>query len=267
VSNSILTKNSFSNYKGDIMQENLVGAVTAGGFGFGHVPITDDFDTENMIGIIAVDDSGSISPFATDIENMLKTVTQMNQSLPTKNKIMQRVTKFGDCVEEVHGIQPVDQIDVSKYTGVINAGGMTALRDAVMDALEVSEKFCGDLIKQDYDATACIFVITDGCENNSAKCRSNAAVKAKIDALRVDEYAFTSQPIIVLIGINVKDPNIKAALDTFSKECGIDKFIAMEDVTKSSLGKLAGLISQSFSSKSQLVKSKNVSQQVSQITI
>jgi len=249
------------------MQENLISTITAGGFGFGHVPITDDLDNENMLGIISVDDSGSISPFARDIENMLTTVTQMNQSLPTKNKIMQRVTKFGNQVHEVHGIQPVDQIDVTKYNGIIKAGGLTALRDAIMDALEVSEKFCGDLIKQDYDATACIFIITDGCENNSAKCRSNAAVKAKIDALRVDEYAFTSQPIIVLIGINVKDQFVKDQLDTFSKECGIDKFIAMEDATKSSLGKLAGLISQSFSSKSQNVTSKNVSQQVSQITI
>jgi len=249
------------------MQENLVAAVTAGGFGFGHVPITDDFDTETMLGIISVDDSGSVSQFATDIENMLKIVTQMNQSLPTKNKIMQRVTKFGDYVEEVHGIQPVDQIDTNKYTGVVQAGGMTALRDAVMDALEVSEKFCTDLIKQDYDATACIFIITDGCENNSHKCRSNTLVADKIKALRVDEYAFTSAPIIVLIGINVKDQFVKGQLDTFAKECCIDKFIAMEDVTKSSLGKLAGLISQSFSSKSQNVTSKNVSQQVSQITI
>lgn len=249
------------------MEEKLVSTTTTSGFQFGHVPIADDFDDENMIGIVAVDDSGSVNGFRKEIELMLQTVTQMNQSLPTKNKIMQRVTKFGDNLEEVHGIMPVEQIDTKVYNGILQCGGMTALRDAVMDALEVSEKFCRDLRQQDYDATACIFIITDGCENYSHKCKSNAKVKAKIDALRVDEEAFTSAPIIVLIGINVSTPQVKDELEKFAAECGIDKFIAMEDVTKSSLGKLAGLISQSFSSKSQNVTSKNTQQQISQITI
>lgn len=249
------------------MEEKLVSTTTTSGFQFGHVPIVDDFDDENMIGIVSVDDSGSVNGFRKEIELMLQTVTQMNQSLPTKNKIMQRVTKFGDNLEEVHGIMPVEQIDTKVYNGILKCGGMTALRDAVMDALEVSEKFCRDLRQQDYDATACIFIITDGCENYSRKCKSNSKVKAKIDALRIDEEAFTSAPIIVLIGINLNDPQVKDELEKFAKECGIDKFIAMEDVTKSSLGKLAGLISQSFSSKSQNVTSKNTQQQISQITI
>jgi hypothetical protein len=249
------------------MKEQLVSTVTTSGFQFGHVPIADSFDQENMIGMIAVDRSGSVSSFQDGLERLLQTITKMNQKLPTKNKIMQRVTLFGNDVKELHGLQLVDQIDPSTYNGSIQCGGMTALRDAVLDSLEASEEFCRKMIDQDYDATACIFILTDGCENNSVKCRTNDKIAKKLKLLRTDEKAFTSPPIIILIGVNVTNPSIKAELDTFAKECTIDKFMAMEDVTESSLGKLAGLISQSFSSKSQNVTSKNIQQQVAQITI
>ena len=249
------------------MQENLVSTFTTSGFNFGHVPIADTFDQENMIGMIAIDRSGSVSGFQTELEKMLMTVTEMNQKLPTKNKIMQRVTIFGDNVQELHGLQLVDQININDYKGKIRCGGMTALRDATLDALEASEQFCRQMVSADYDATACIFIITDGCENNSFKCRSNKVIKDKIKKLRTDEGVFTSPPIIILIGVNVKDQSVKDELDKFAKECSIDKFIAVEDATPSSLGKLAGLISQSFSSKSQNVTSKNTQSQVQQITI
>lgn len=249
------------------MQEKLVSTVTTSGFNFGHVPIADTFDQENMIGMIAVDDSGSVSSFRNELEKMLMTVTEMNQKLPTKNKIMQRVTLFGNDVQELHGLQLVDQIDPKDYKGKITCGGMTALRDAVLDALEASEQFCRQMVDADYDATACIFIITDGCENNSYKCRSNKVLADKIKKLRTDEGVFTSPPIIILIGINVAEQSIKDELDKFAKECGIDKFISAEDATPSTLGKLAGLISQSFSSKSQNVTSKNTQSQVQNITI
>ena len=249
------------------MQEKLVSTVTTSGFTFGHVPIADTFDQENMIGMIAIDNSGSVSGFHAELEKMLMTVTELNQKLPTKNKIMQRVTLFGDDVQELHGLQLVDQINTKDYKNKITCGGMTALRDAVLDALEASEQFCSQMVAADYDATACIFIITDGCENNSFKCRSNAVLEKKIKKLRTDEGVFTSSPIIILIGVNMNDQTVKAELDKFAKECGIDKFISVEDATPSSLGKLAGLISQSFSSKSQNVTSKNTQSQIQQITI
>ncbi|MCK9429348.1 MAG: hypothetical protein M0R17_05050 [Candidatus Omnitrophica bacterium] len=248
-------------------EKNLVSTTTMSGFQFGHVPITDAFDNEQMIGMIALDTSGSVGSFASDIERMLIDITKMNKKLPTKNKIMQRVTRFSDYVTEVHGLQPVDQIDENNYVGTIKCRGMTALRDAILDTLEASETFCRQLIDQDYDATACIFIVTDGEENNSVKCKKNSILKAKIDALKKDEKAYTSAPIIVMIGVNMQDINTKTNLEIFAKECGIDKFISVEDASPSSLGKIAGLISQSFSSKSQTVTSQNTQQVLSQVTI
>jgi hypothetical protein len=229
--------------------------------------VVDEFDNENMIGMISIDTSGSVSGSEGDLEKMLITVTQMNQKLPTMNKILQRVTTFDDSVSELHGLQPVTQIDTAAYKNKIKTGGCTALRDAVLDALEASEKFCSDLINQDYDATACIFIITDGCENASRICKSNNDLKKRIEECRKNEKAFTSPPIIILIGINAQSQTIKDELNNFAKECHLDKFIAAEDATPSTLGKLAGLISQSFSSKSQNVTSKNVASQVAAVTI
>jgi hypothetical protein len=192
----------------------------------------------------------------------------MNQKLQTANKIMQRVTKFGSNISEIHGLQQIANLDASTaYKGKVKPRGMTALYDATMDAIESSEQFCRDLVDNDYDATACIFIITDGEENNSIKVRDPKIIKDKLDSLRKDEKAFTSPPIVVLIGVNIQDKYVKDCLDSFSKEAGLDKFVAIEDATPSSLGKIAGLISQSFSSKSQNVTSQNIQQTLSQVTI
>lgn len=246
--------------------ENFVSVTTESGFSFGHVPIDDNLTaTEYMIGMIAVDHSGSVNDSLRDIEQCLIDITEMNKKLPNKNNIMQRVTMFSYDVQELSPLQPVNNIDSSKFKNSIPSGGMTALYDATMDAIESSEKFCKDMIDADYDVTACIFIITDGWDNVSKKCTSMAKIKQKIEQINSEEN-YSSPPAVILIGIT-NNSATATKLNTFSRDAGFTNYIEIKDASPSLLGKLAGLISQSFSSKSQNITSSHINQQLSQITI
>lgn len=245
-------------------ESNLVSQTTLSGFQFSAVPIDDNLtDTEYLIGEIAIDLSGSMSGFERDLENMLKEVTTMNKKLPTANRIMQRVTGFHSNVFEIHGTRLVTNIDPDEYNGTLRTGGLTALNDAAVSCLEAAEKYCRDLIQQDYDASTVIFVLTDGGENDSKRARTVQKVADAITRIKRDEEAMTFLTTC-LIGFN---DHCAKEFEQWSKDAGFDVFLNMKDVTPSSLGKACNLISQSFSSASQQVTSKDASAVINQMTI
>lgn len=246
------------------MSESLLSQTTFSGFQFSSIPIDDKLTNEEyMIGEIAVDVSGSMGGYKKDLEDMLAEVTKMNQKLPTANSIMQRVSSFGSNVEEIHGTRLVNSIDPNEYKGVLTIHGLTALNDAALYCIEASEKYCKDLMDQDYDASACIFVLTDGGENASSKVISPMAIKSAINNIRQKEDSMISLTTC-LIGFN--DIYV-GTFEQWAKDAGFDVFINMKDVSASSLGKTCGLISQSFSSASRNITSKDTSAIVSQMKI
>lgn len=245
-------------------ESNLVSQTTLSGFQFSAVPIDDNLtDTEYLVGEIAVDLSGSMGGFERGLEKMLAEITTMNKKLPTANRIMQRVSTFASKISELHGTRLVTNIDPTEYSGKLRAGGLTALNDAALSCIEASEKFCHDLIAQDYDASACIFVLTDGGENDSKRAKNVQNIADAIQRIKRDERAMTFLTTC-LIGFN---DNCASEFEQWSKNAGFDVFLNMKDVTPSSLGKACNLISQSFSSASQQVTSKNTSAVVAQMTI
>ena len=244
-------------------EEVLVSQNTLSGFQFSAVPIDENLtDTEYMVGEIVVDVSGSMGGHERDLEKMLNDITLMNQKLPTANKIMQRVSLFSSGVKELHGTRLVNNITVNEYNGKIKTGGLTALNDASLYALEASEKFCRDLMDNDYDASAVIFVLTDGGENDSRKAKTDDILK-KIRDIRQSEVAMTSLTTC-LIGLSNGQSHI---LDRWQKDSGFDVFVNMKNVTPSSLGKACNLISQSFSSASKQIGSADTSQVIQGMTI
>lgn len=244
-------------------EELMVSQNTLSGFQFSTVPIDENLtDTEYMVGEIVVDVSGSMGGHERKLEKMLADITSMNKKLPTANKIMQRVSLFSSGLKELHGTRLVSNISDSEYNGKIRTGGLTALNDAALYALESSEKFCRDLMDNDYDASAVIFVLTDGGENDSRKATRDA-IEGKIASIRKNEESMTSLTTC-LIGFNSSCAHI---LDQWKKDAGFDVFIDMKDVTPSSLGKACNLISQSFSSASKQIGSTDTSKVIQGMTI
>lgn len=244
-------------------EEIFVSQNTLSGFQFSAVPIDETLtDTEYMVGEIIVDVSGSMGGHERNLEKMLADITSMNKKLPTANKIMQRVSLFSSGLKELHGTRLVNNISASEYDGKIKAGGLTALNDAALYALESSEKFCHDLMDNDYDASAVIFVLTDGGENSSRKAKLDD-IRRSIAGIRKSEGSMTSLTTC-LIGF---DKNSASVLNKWKQDAGFDVFIDMEDVTPSSLGKACNLISQSFSSASKQIGSADASQVIQGMTI
>lgn len=245
------------------MQESsLISQTTVSGFQFSGLPIDDNLTSdEYMIGEIAVDLSGSMSGSERELEDMLGKITDMNKKLPTANRIMQRVSSFNSCVAEIHGTRLITNIDSNEYKKTLRAQGLTALNDAALYSLEASEKYCKDLMAQDYDASACIFILTDGGENISHN--NIKKVADTIKRIKRDETAMISL-VTCLIGF---DSSSSREFEQWAKDAGFDTFVDMKNVTPSSLGKACNLISQSFSSASQQVTSKDTSAVINQMKI
>jgi hypothetical protein len=245
-------------------ESKLVSQMTLSGFQFSAIPINDQLtSTEYMIGEIAVDLSGSMGGYERNLESMLGEITTLNKKLPTAQRIMQRVSAFNNRVWEIHGTRLVTNIDPLEYKGTLKTSGTTALNDAALYCIESSEKYCRDLMSQDYDASAVIFVLTDGGENASSKAKTTQKIADAIGRIKKDEFSMTSLTTC-LIGFNDKEAS---AFEKWSKDAGFDVFLNMKDVTPSSLGKACNLISQSFSSASKNIGSKNTSAVLSQMKI
>lgn len=247
------------------MDNDTIVSTTFSGFQFSGVPTqgnTSLDDTEYCIAEVIVDDSGSISSFARDIEKYgLQQIVELCKKLPTASKIMLRVSKFSSClpngVEEIHGLKLIRNCDSNNYNNILKANGGTPLFDATAYCLETAETYGKSLYDQEYDCSAVVFIITDGDENDSRKFTSAKKIKELIERIRTSETSLTSITT-VLIGVNVKDITIKNKLEAFKNEANLNSFVALEDATVSSIGKIANLISQSLSSASQNITSKNI---------
>ena len=157
-------------------------------------------------------------------------------------------------IVEVHGFEEVDTIDVSKYQN-IRPEDMTNLYDAIYNAVESTLKYAKVLIEQDINVNGCIYVLTDGCDNNSKITPS--VIK---DLLR-DSTIKESLNSLLTVLIQLVDPQsgyyneVKNELEKFKNGTGITQFIDVGNLNEKNLAKLTGFISQSISSNSKTIQS------------
>lgn len=252
---------------------DTIQSMTVSGFQFSGVPIVGNssLDSNNYtLAEVICDDTGSLYGKAKEIEEYgLKNIVKMVQSVPTSARIMLRMSKFSTVypkgVQEIHGMKLVRNCDLNDYNGVLKTSGGTPLAAATLYGIEAAEKYGKDMYDQEYDSNAVIYIITDGEETQFIPTTSK--IKETINRIRQDEKGLVSI-ITVLIGVGTKQrTNVKTLLDKFKDECGIDSYIDIEDTTPSSLGKLGQIISQSLSSASKNVNSKDTSQTINALTI
>lgn len=204
---------------------------------------------------IAVDVSGSVSQFATTIEQLVAEIVRACQKDPAADSLMIRVVKFNHDVEEVHGFKLLGSVNPGDYKGKFYCGGSTALYDAMANSVESAVAYGKNLAASAYIANAVTFVVTDGAENASTTATSpDVVARANEEAVK-GEALESSQ--IILLGLT-NDPSFGTYLEGVRKDCKCDKSMIIgsfsvggPNVNAGKIAKLVGFVSHSVSSTAQ----------------
>jgi hypothetical protein len=236
----------------DLEQQKL----PTGNFSFSATRITDLGATEYTLATVIVDVSGSTEAFRPDMEKALKQVVQSCKYSPRADNLMLRVLIFSNNVHEVHGFKLLQNCNPDDYNDVLNVpGGMTALCDAGVNGIDATAVYGKDLIKQDFAVNGVVFLITDGCEN-----QSTFTVKTVNERLKKVISDETLESLLsILIAVNITEPSVKTILEQFFKDSGFSQFVDIGEATPKKLARLAEFVSKSISSQSQALNSGGAS--------
>jgi hypothetical protein len=236
-----------------------------GAFQFSGVRFEDLGATEYTLVTNVVDVTGSVINFRATLDEMLKTIVRSCQKHPRAENILLRLVLFNETVEEVHGFLPLIDINPDDYEP-LHPRGMTALYDAVFNAVGATMDYAKILVNQDFDVNGAVYIITDGDDNRS-KLNPNH-IKEKVEQALRDENI--ESLVSVLIGL--KDPNdpddqwlkhVSRKLEQFKNESALTQYVDAGDATPEKLAKLAAFVSESISSQSQALGTGAPSQTLS----
>lgn len=233
-----------------LTDENLEEFKTTGAYGFSGAKIDDLGATEYTLVGLTVDNSGSVSSFARDIEACIKKIVQSCMQSPRADNLMIRTTTFGDTVEENHGFKLLSTINSDDYDNMLDCRSLTALFDGTQNIVESVSEYGRNLMENDFSVNGIIFVITDGFNNHST-ATLNMVKNSFKQAVRNETL---ESLVSVLIGVDADD-HLDAELEKFKNEVGFTQYISMGEATPDSLAKLAEFVSKSISSQSQALGS------------
>jgi uncharacterized protein YegL len=197
---------------------------------------------------IVMDVSGSVDPFAKQLETMLKTIFKAcnDQNNPYRENLMIRLTTFNQSLTEVHGFKTLNNIKEDDYTGALTCGGNTALVDATDEAMQTVATYGKTLTAGQYTANAIIVVVTDGQDNSSQTPMSQ--ISKSIQKAKNAEVLESIRTI--LVGVTNDDSNLDHYLQTFKDDAAMDQYVSIGKASPGKIAKLAAFISQSVSSTS-----------------
>ena len=232
-----------------------------GSFQFSAIRLDDLEATEYTLVTIITDTTSSVQPFAKELLKCVKNIISACKQSPRSDNLLVRLLTFNDSINEVHGFKPLEDINLGDYKP-FQPYGMTALYDAVYSGVAATLDFADRLIKQDFDANGCVYIITDGIDNASTMTPRSIADKMK-QALRQEQI---ESLVAVLVGLikpgDQYSSNIRKALTEFQVEADLTQFVDAGDATTKRLAKLAHFVSQSISSQSQALGTGTASQQL-----
>lgn len=221
--------------------------------------------SEQTLVSIAIDVSSSVSSFKAELEKMLQTTVQACQLDPRADSLMLRIVSFAskNNMVEIHGFKPLNSINLDDYNDCLNVGGMTALYDGTISAIDSVNTYGEAMTKKDYDVNGLVVVITDGGNNDSVmgiNSVKDAVANSKMDE-KIESLA------TILVGVNTAHSGITQLLQEFEKDAPFDKYLDIANATPSEIAKLGGLISKSISLTSSSLGTGGPSQQISSLTI
>ena len=235
-------------------------ALPTGTYGYSAISLDDERigATEYTLVTVAVDVSGSVGGFKTEMEEAIKEIVASCNKSPRKDNLMIRIVTFDDNMQEMHGFKLLVDCQPSDYTDCLTIGGCTALFDATNNAIAATNDYAKKLGDNEFDANAIVVILTDGCDNASNEA-STADVKKTLQASVREESLESMLSILVGVGVGGYS-GVQQHLDAFKNEAGITQYVEIADANSSTLAKLAKFVSQSISAQSQALGSGGCSQ-------
>lgn len=214
--------------------------------------------TEYTLVTLVVDVSSSVYPFKDDLEKCIKEIVTACRRSPRADNLMIRFLTFNSSGNEEHGYKPLTDCNPEDYIGSLTVGGMTALYDASYDAIVATGNYGKVLIENDFDANGIVFILTDGCDNQSAQTPKsvNNALRAVIKMEELESL------VSVLVGVDI-DPDTDQYLKDYNSEAGFTQYVEIGKATEKTLAKLAEFVSKSISSQSNSLGTGSASNQAS----
>lgn len=227
---------------------------TVSNFGFTAQRVDTLTASEYTIVGIAMDVSGSVQPYESDLEKAYRDIIGACRKNPRADNLLVRLGTFNSNLSEQHGFATLDSIDESKVK--FSAHGGTALYDATMEGVESIATYAKQLGGMDYLVNGLLVVIGDGMENES-RTANMSKIKTFITQMRKDELIESLKVIVIGVGV---DPDTSTYLKDFVCGIGADQFVSVANSGPKELAKLADFVSRSISSSSQALGSGGPSQ-------
>lgn len=217
-----------------------------GGFRFSGVSIDELEESEYTLGHLIVDITGSVSGWEDKLKRVIQESVKGCRRAPRADNLLVRVTTFAEDVKEIHGWKPLSQIDEINDYPDLYPGGLTALFDASIEALEAMDGYAAKMQEPPnyYSANGVAIIVTDG-DNNRGNVLDPAVVGEKLQQVTRSEHL--ESLIVILVGVNVTDGRCKIKLQEFRDEAGLTKYINIDEVNDKTMAKLAEFISSSVS--------------------
>ena len=224
-------------------------------YGYTGTPVDSLQSFENTIAIGLVDESGSTTSFAQELEKCVKEVIKSLKDSEHADKLLYAHYHFDTNFREVHGFKEVININVSDYDGCWSGGGCTALYDSEVKVIKYIDDYSKQLASQRYLCNGLFYILTDGKDYGSTL--NENSVKTELSRIVTNENLESF--VTILIGIN-EDDSVQKGLESHAKECGFTRYIKAKNANRKTLSKISGFISQSISSQSQALGSGGPSQ-------
>jgi len=208
--------------------------------------------SEYTLVVIASDCSSSTSGFQRAHTECLKSIVRACRRSPRADNLMLRLVTFDDKLREIHGFKPLMDCDPDDYDKAIRARGMTALFDATYNCVQSAIQYGRDLIAQDFQANAIVFVITDGQDNRSAM--TPGAIQSALGGAVRDETLESVQSVLIGLETAGRD-DLKQYLRDFEHDAGFSRYIDVGAADEDSLARLADFVSRSISAQSRALGS------------
>lgn len=218
---------------------------------------------EYTLATIVQDASGSVSGFASALEQALKTIYKAMNKSPRRDNLMLRLTQFNDNLKELHGFKLLSSINETDYDNVLNIGGMTALFDAVDEGIQATTAYGKQLTDQNFLVNAIVVVVTDG-QSNSGNIFDGTKIKQALEDARKSENL--ESITLILVGVTNDDANLDAYLQKFVSDAGITQYVSIGKASPGKIAKLAAFVSQSISSTSAALGSGQPSTPINSFT-
>lgn len=231
-----------------LLSKSLTSLNAGSGYKFSCTKIDDlQGASEYTLVTIIIDASSSVSGFAAQLEQALKTIFKACAKSPRKDNLLLRLTQFSSVLTELQGFKLLKSIQESDFNGVLRIGGSTAMFDAMDEGLQATGTYGKQLTSQDFLANAIVVLVTDG-ENNTGNIMDGAPVKKTLEKVRQSENLESIRTI--LVGVTNDDNSLNSYLQSVKDDTGFDQYVSIGSATPQKIAKLADFVSQSISSTS-----------------